>query len=77
MSSSFTSEIGETMSQVRSDPKWFFSLDEEPPTDPSVAKAYWCEMDRFLAHTATGGHPPCRCPVGMGHNDPDAPGAGA
>lgn len=44
-------------------------LDRDPPKDPSQAKAYWCEMDYFLAHTAYGSHPPCRCPEDMGHND--------
>lgn len=44
-------------------------LDSDPPEDPSLAAAYWCEMDYFLAHTAYGDHPPCRCPEGMGHND--------
>jgi hypothetical protein len=47
-------------------------LDSDPPTDPSRAKAYWCEMNYFLSHTAHGDHPPCNCSVGMGHNDPDA-----
>lgn len=45
-------------------------LDDPPPADPSLAKAYWCDMDYFLAHTATGEHPECRCPEGVGHNDP-------
>lgn len=46
-------------------------LDDDPPKDPSLAAAYWCDMDYFLAHTATGDHPPCRCPLGKGHNDPE------
>ena len=47
-------------------------LDDPPPTDPSRAAAYWCEMNYFLAHTAYGDDPPCRCPEGMGHNAPAA-----
>jgi hypothetical protein len=43
-------------------------LDDPPPADPSRAAAYWCEMSYFMAHVATGDHPPCRCPEGMGHN---------
>jgi hypothetical protein len=45
-------------------------LDRDPPEDPSLAHAYWCEMDYFLIHAATGDHPDCRCPDGQGHNDP-------
>ena len=45
------------------------SLGDPPPKNPSMAAAYWCEMDYFLVHTATGDHPPCRCPEGQGHND--------
>lgn len=52
------------MSDVRS---W---LDGPPPADRSLAYAYWCEMDFFLAHTGTGDHPDCSCPDGSGHNDP-------
>lgn len=46
-------------------------LDREPPREATLAKAYWCEMDYFMTHVATGEHPPCRCPDGMGHNDPN------
>lgn len=45
-------------------------LDRRPPLDPSLAAAYWCEMNYFLAHTSSGDHPPCECPEGKGHNDP-------
>ena len=44
---------------------------ENPPRDPSLAAAYWCDVDYLLAHTATGDHPPCRCAEGEGHHDPD------
>lgn len=44
-------------------------LDQDPPEDESLARAYWCEMDYFLVHTATGDHPECQCPQGLGHND--------
>jgi hypothetical protein len=45
-------------------------LDRDPPKNPSLAEAYWCEMNYFLQHTSTGGHPDCQCPEDMGHNDP-------
>jgi hypothetical protein len=48
-------------------------LDREPPKNPSLAKAYWCEMNYFLAHTSSGDHLPCECPEGMGHNAPEWP----
>ena len=47
------------------------NLDEDPPSDPSIAVAYWCDMDYFIDHTGRGEHPPCRCPHGLGHNDLD------